>query len=132
MESQVESKAEIVLSCFPWLTSSSLCWDILCDPTSFSHFMTFFLIYILPCFPHIKLSCDFSPPPWTVVLFSCLHVSFLTGLSSRLLPCFTSYLILHSHQTIFHSYFTQKCCGDFQQTNLRSPTFSSGDFLGDF
>lgn len=88
MGNQVESKAEIVLSSLPCLTSSPLCWDILCDPISLSPFMNFF-VYILHCFPHIKFSCDFSPPPQTVVLFGCLYVSFLTGPSPGY--CLASY-----------------------------------------
>lgn len=131
MGNQVESKAEIVLSSLPCLTSSPLCWDILCDPISLSPFMNFF-VYILHCFPHVKFSCDFSPPPQTAVLFCCLYVSFRTGPSPRLLPRFISYFILHSHQTIFQPYSTQKRCGSFWQTNLRSSTFCSGHFLEDF
>lgn len=92
----------------------------------------FFFLHILHCFAHIESTCDFFPPPWTMVLFSYLYIPLLIGLSPRLLPRFTSYFTPCSHQTICQPCFTQKCCGSFWQTNPRSSTFCSRYFLGVF
>lgn len=88
----------------------------------FLRYSTLFSIYRLVTFPLHHGLWSSSPA----------SMSFLTGLSPRLLPCFISYFMLHSHQTIFQSYFIQKFCGIFCQTSLRSSTFYSEYFLGDF
>lgn len=66
-----------------------------------------FFLHILHCCPHIEPTCNFFPPPWTMVLFSYLYVHLLIGLSPRLLSRFTSYFTLHSRQTC-QPCFTQK------------------------